>query len=139
MLRRSPVGASQSTVSTEFPISCSCHPAFITSAPPIVPGIPTPNSRPANPCVAATRATAGNDAPAPHSIRGPSRFTSSRTRLSRKTRPRTPASRTSRLEPLPRTRQATLRSAAQRTAIAASLRSAGMASSSAGPPMRQVV
>ena len=89
--------------------------------------------------MAARRATTGNDAPAPAVNAVPSTSISSRTRRKRSTRPRTPASRTSRLDPLPSTRQGTPSAPAQRTASSRSARSAGVASNSAAPPTRHVV
>ncbi len=139
MRRSLPAASRKSTDAIEAPISYSCQPAFMTTAPPIVPGIPAPNSNPDNPARAAARATAGNDAPAPADTVAPSIATPSRTRRTRSTRPRTPASRTRRLEPLPSVRQGRPCSAAQATATTRSSRFAGVARISAGPPMRQVV
>src|SRR3954447_23194067 len=113
-------------------------PALVWNPPPIVPGMPDRNSRPATPAPAAVSATFRSSAPAPASTSSGVALISAKLRPSRTTTPAIPPSRTSRFEPTPIVVTGTSRGSAARKAAKSSA-SAGRNSTSAGPPTRNQV
>ena len=132
----------RSTTSTHSRTRASCPPyalAFMRTAPPTVPGMLTPNSRPVRPACAARADTAGSRAPPPHSIRVASISILLSSLSSFRTRPRTPASATRRFDPDPTTPTCRPSSAAHATRRSSAWNEPARANSSAGPPVRIVV
>ena len=94
--------------------------AFILTAPPTVPGMLIPNSRPASPQPAALAAADGRRAPAPQTTLDPSRAIAASSRSSLITRPLTPWSETSRFDPEPTTLTSMPSAAAQARSLLSS-------------------
>src|SRR5664279_846165 len=99
----------------------------------------TPNSIPESPARAAAAATAGRRAPAPASIRGACTEIAARSRSSLTTKPLTPLSATSRLEPDPTTAIASPTPSAQPSSATSSSAPPARAKNSPSPPVRTVV
>ena len=122
-------------------MSLPCAPALPTIAPPTVPGMPAAHSRPASPCRAAWRATRPRLAPDSTHTTGGCSWGEKRTWRARliSTRPGTPLSFTSTLEPPPSTTKGKLYRQHKLTAAANSCADCTSSSASAGPPMREAV
>jgi hypothetical protein len=113
--------------------------AFIRTAPPTVPGMLIPNSRPPSPQPAAFAAADGRRTPPPASRLVPSRSSAVSSPASFNTRPGTPASATSRFDPEPTTSTAISSCALQLSSATSSCALSGRANSSAEPPALTVV
>ena len=99
------------TVSTALKVSPPIAPAFIRSAPPMLPGMPSKNSTPLKPARFASTATFFCFAPAPAQMCVPSISIRENSGDARQiTTPRKPPSRTNKLEPRPRMKNLILRS-----------------------------
>ena len=114
-------------------------PAFMMAAPPMVPGMPAANSKPDRPACRAACATSLLVAPAWARMIFPSMVISDRLPRTCTTTPRTPESATRRSLPLPRIRMGVRVSEHTRWIRARSSILCGMAYTSAGPPMANVV
>ncbi len=114
-------------------------PAFITTAPPTVPGMPPANSSPARPRRAHWAARPGREAPASTWTVASWKTTRPRGRAMRITRPRTPSSATSRLVPAPMMVRGTPASAAAAKSRWRRSTESGETRRSAGPPTRRLV
>ncbi len=111
---RCPAGPATSTHSSTRERSPPYALAFIFTAPPTVPGMFTPNSRPRRPARAARAAAWGSRAPPPQTRRSPLCSIVASAPSSFMTSPRNPASDTRRFDPEPTTPTASRSSAAQR-------------------------
>ena len=98
---RVPAGSSAMTRSTTAAVSPPKAPAFMRTAPPMVPGMPMKNSSPASPARCAVIAIIRSVAPAPTTRRSPSTSTSASGPASFTTTPSSPPSRTRMLEATP--------------------------------------
>ena len=134
-----PLGSTTVTSVTISANSAPCAPAFITTPPPTVPGIPMNRSTPANPASAVRRDRMGMGSPAPTIAVAP--FISKRSSPfpMRITKPGKPPSFTSTFEPSPSAIHGSPRSSARSSAFATSSASAGANRYLAGPPIRYVV
>jgi UDP-N-acetylenolpyruvoylglucosamine reductase len=134
-----PDSLSTSTDCTIRPISRSRVPAFMTSAPPTVPGTPTSGSAPPSPRSAHCLMSVGRYTPAFARMDEEPNSTCSKTPFSRTTKPSRPRSPTRRLEPPPRKKTGRSFARAKRRRPDNCSSEAGSAYHSAGPPMPQVV
>lgn len=113
-----------------------CPPAFIRTAPPIVPGTPTAHSKPVRPAAAVRRATTGSGAAPPARTRVPA-ISTSRYRPARvMASPSKPSSATSRFDPLPITSTSMPVSRTAAVTAAMSPSSSTVTKRAAGPPTR---
>ncbi len=114
-------------------------PAFIATAPPTVPGMLAPHSRPSSPFAAARCTARGSEAPPPHQTSSPRTEMLVSRPVRRSTKPRNPSSETIRLEPRPTTATGTRASRAHASAPTTPANEATRARWSAVPPTRIVV
>src|SRR5205085_149543 len=132
-----------STVSTMPATSPPYAPAFMKSAPPTVPGMPSAYSRPANPRATASRASRPSWTAAPARTEAPpsrgSHSTRRNSRPSFTTSPRMPPSPMRMFEPPPSRTIRVSASAARRRTWPSSSSVSGIVRTSAGPPMRNDV
>ena len=121
-------------------ISSPMAPAFIRSAPPTLPGMPSRNSSPARPRRFASTATALRRAPAPQLRCSPATSMRPNCGCDRQiTTPRNPPSLISRFEPRPRRRSRRFCSEQNLITAPSSSVETGSRYRSAGPPTRKVV